>query len=248
MRTLTIAAMILIGSGCVLREVDCAAEPENRFCDVPSTDAGERDGGDRVDAGSDAGGCTECDEAHCVGGRCVACTAVTQADDCPNDLAPVCNEAAGECVQCVESTDCSDPTAPRCDPGTFTCGRCFINDDCAGVPSGFFCEVSSGACVECNAADESECGTNVCDVENRTCTTTPAGMTGLCQSCVSDRQCRPGQVCAPMEFMTTTVGYFCLWRQDATEPGGPMGDCTSVGPYGALGTVNTRSGDTDVNV
>ncbi len=125
------------------------------------------------------------------------------------------------------------------------------SDQCTEDGAGI-CDMSgeSGLCVECNADDETACGDNVCDVAAMTCTETPAEMTGLCGECVSDRQCSPGRVCVPMTYTDldtpeTSVGNFCLWREDADAPvGAPGGSCPSVRPYFPTVEAVTVSGET----
>ncbi len=74
---------------------------------------------------------------------------------------------------------------------------------------------------------------------------TPAAMTGLCQECVSDRQCMPGQGCVPMTFDGAMVGNFCLWRRDSMEPLGPRGSCFSVSAYVREAMTTSLSGVED---
>ncbi len=163
---------------------------------------------------------------------------------------PVCNTETHQCVGCIGSETCGDGT-PHCDTaGTMTCVECLSDAHCttagmAHCDAGHCvpCEdstqctidglglCSAGTCVQCTARDRSACGDNVCDGSTNTCTTRPAHDKGLCQECVADDECMPGQLCVPMTFMDTDVGSFCLWREDATEFGAPNNDCTSVPPY-----------------
>jgi hypothetical protein len=205
----------------------------------------------RTDGGEDAGQdpCADCDDAHCIGDRCVVCTVATQTEDCPNDGFRFCDEGTHECVQCLEHADCSEPLASACNPSTHECGRCMNDSECVGVDGRPICDIAMG-CVQCAPMEEGACGTNVCDVTNRVCTTTGERTGDPCTPCVSDRQCKAGMVCAPMEFMTSEnfVGFFCLWRQEATELGGPMGSCSNIPPYSAVDEVATISGETQVEV
>ena len=184
------------------------------------------------DAGStgDMGPCGDCGDEVCdeVTLSCVAClrdTDCTDGNRCDTDLA---DPSMNRCVACTSDAHCTDPAAAKCDTAAGTCTACDDSTQCEGTGQNV---CSDGTCVQCSEDDESACGENVCDVSAETCTTTPAGMTGLCQPCVSDRQCSPGRVCVPMEFDETPLGSFCLWRQDATEGGGPMGDCLNARPY-----------------
>ena len=182
-----------------------------------------------------------CAEGVCEpsSGSCVACLVD---GDCEGGVCLVdgADPANNACVGCRDDSECTDPDAAHCDAGT--CAPCDDSAQCTEAGAGV---CSAGSCVECDADDESACGSDVCDVAAQTCTDTPAGTTGLCQPCVSDRQCSPGRVCAPMTFEGTDLGHFCLWRQDATEGGGPMGSCLSSRPYAeARADVTTVSGDT----
>lgn len=205
---------------------------------------------------TESGSCVQCLEAsHCdadapvcgADGMCAACTAMSDCSAYPDT--PLCNDGGdGACVACVGHGDCPDAAAAQCDPGSNTCVPCDDSVQCTEAGEGV-CDESgaSGVCVECNADDESACGTDVCHVEAMTCTDTPAGDTGLCSPCVSDRQCMDGQVCAPMDYRDadtplTDLGHFCLWREDASVGGGPDGSCTRVPPYAQAEDVTTLSG------
>jgi hypothetical protein len=164
------------------------------------------------------------------------CEPLTEAE-CEGDT-PICLD--NTCVGCEGDTDCTEPSNGKCDTDTNTCVPCDDSAQCTEDGAGV-CD--AGACVECSADDETVCGTNVCDVSAGTCTDTPAGETGLCQECVSDRQCSPGRVCVPMAFDGTDLGNFCLWRLDATEVGGPNGSCTNSPPYRGSTDITTISGE-----
>ena len=161
--------------------------------------------------------------------RCVPCNA--DADCAARAATPVCDAPRHACVACNADADCTSLTAPECDLAAHTCGPCTADTACAARPGATVC--GGGACVECTSADRSACGPNVCDVTAHACSALPAGATGLCQTCVSDAQCRTGQLCVPMTFDTPArpVGSYCLWRLDASGAGAPNGDCFAVRPY-----------------
>ncbi len=198
---------------------------------------------------------THCDESAPVcgtGGVCGPCTGPTDCSAYPDT--PVCGDSGavdGTCVGCAGDSDCANADAGKCDTATNTCVPCDDSDQCTEDGAGV-CDMSgeSGLCVECNADDETACGDNVCDVTAMTCTETPAEMTGLCGECVSDRQCSPGRVCVPMTYMDldtpeTSIGNFCLWREDADAPvGAPAGSCPGVPPYFRSTEVTSLSGET----
>ncbi len=178
----------------------------------------------------------------CDSGSCAGCTASAQCTGhTPSSGAGLdhCDVTAGSCEACTEHTHCPDAAASQCGADN-TCAPCTTDAHCAGNAAGNVCD--SGTCVQCNADDESACGTNVCDLATSTCTMTPAAMTGLCQECVSDRQCMPGQGCVPMTFDGAMVGNFCLWRRDSMEPGGPRGNCGNTRPYFRPATATSLSG------
>lgn len=201
------------------------------------------------DLGPCSGACTDptpvCDAAT---DTCVECLATT---DC---TAGVCNPATSNCVECVETSDCTDAI---CDPATNTCVECTANtdcpdaaasacvtnvctpcstnDDCTHIGGAGVCD--AGTCVECTGTDYAACGGNVCDSRLKTCTGFAPGSGNLCGECVSDAQCRDGQLCIPMMFDKADgtgpaeVGTFCLWEQASVGANAPNGDCFTVRPY-----------------
>ncbi|HVW25535.1 MAG TPA: hypothetical protein VHC69_09200 [Polyangiaceae bacterium] len=75
----------------------------------------------------------------------------------------------------------------------------------------------------------------VCDSLQRACTTFKAQSAGLCDPCVTDAECVPGELCV-LDTVGSganlkNVGYFCHWKQGDTANGAPS-DCTATGtPY-----------------
>jgi hypothetical protein len=234
-------------------------------------DAGRRDGGGGTsgqptagDAGSDAGEggtsgtsgadggdggaspCGTCPETapHCDGTTCVPCM---QDEHCAEG---VCENR--ECVACRRDADCDDPAAARC--RDTTCVPCTSAAHCSHFASARLCD--DGICVQCTAAESSACGRttggtqHVCDVLARTCTTFARRSAGLCQPCVSDQQCGEGQLCVMQRYDEVgddpdvgpaDVGWFCFWREDATNLGAPNGSCANVRPFFA-----TRTGSVSI--
>jgi len=189
----------------------------------PGADGGPEDGG----PGADGGPCGVCEGTSPVcdaaSGACVECTAE---DEGACEAGESCFSNA--CAQCGDDDDCTDASAARCEGGQ--CVGCDDDAQCASVAGGLgVC--ASGRCVQCTAMDRSACGPNVCDATTNRCTTRPQSSADLCQDCVADAECQPGQLCVPMDFDATAVGRFCLWRQDAAMPPGPGGSCTNVRPY-----------------
>ncbi|MEM6957205.1 MAG: hypothetical protein AAF645_16060, partial [Myxococcota bacterium] len=179
------------------------------------------------------GGTPVCNEGL---GRCAEC-AVT-ADCAARAPRTECSDE-GTCVQCTGNSDCTDPEAPVCGTDGL-CEACTVGsaDDCSGVTGSggetlAVCTDVGGTptCVECTADDESACGDEVCDVQNRTCSGELAGEADLCQPCVSTRQCMEGQVCAQDPRAGEPALFVCLWRQDATGDDAPNGACFDIPPY-----------------
>lgn len=253
-----LAAVALLG-GCPTT-VTCAVGERFEGGVCVSADAGPRDTGVGEDAPvtpdapmDDAGPCGVCAattpfcDTSMATPTCVECLSETDCD-APN-LACV----AGSCEACDGNEDCTTPGASSCDTTSHTCVSCTVDADCDHLTATTVCDTTgvAGVCVECNGDDESACGATVCDVAAMTCTDTPANSAGLCESCISDRQCNAGQVCVAMTWDDpatgaadpVAVGQYCLWRRDATEAGAPMGSCASNGrPYAATDMVTTVSG------
>ncbi len=159
---------------------------------------------------------------------CVACL---ENSDC-SDAMPFCNPEEQSCVECLEDTDCTESDASWCDAGS--CAPCQTNDDCTHLTGTTVCDAEVGQCVECTGTDYENCGTLdgtplVCDSLQRTCTSNKHQAAGLCNACVSDAHCKPGQLCVNETLEGTQLGYRCFWQK---EGGGeaPLG-CSQVPPY-----------------
>ncbi|MBO6940952.1 MAG: hypothetical protein JJ863_38615 [Deltaproteobacteria bacterium] len=200
---------------------------------------------------SDSGSCVTClgdgdcgddvclvDDADSANNECVGCA---DSEDCSGALG-VCDEESNECVGCVMDSDCTEADASACNTDTNMCEGCSSDSQCARFPDTPACDEEGGSCVECTADDETECGSNVCDVRAGTCTDIGERSAGLCVECVSDRQCGVGRVCAPREFDGTDLPAVCLWRRDSMEAGGPDGLCGNTRPYSEGRETTTVSG------
>jgi len=75
-------------------------------------------------------------------------------------LTPVCDEASGNCVECVERNDCTGGVCLN----NNTCVECANNADCASGA----CDIPNNTCVEC--LSNLNCPGGVCDVISKTCT------------------------------------------------------------------------------
>lgn len=208
-----VVLLALLALGCVHREVDCATEPENRFCDRPRDAAvndGDAvvDGGDRDDAGPCGAPCTG-STPHCDEGlsRCVACR---DDDDC-DAAAPHCDRSGADplCIECLASDECADAETPACIAGT--CAPCAADEQCAAHAATPDCDEASGRCVACTRETEAtRCGAFSCSSLTHTCTTTTRGNQDTCDPCEADSECAIGRRCVQHTFMGTDVGYFCF--------------------------------------
>ena len=129
-----------------LSAADCAGiDGDQGMPDVGVEDQGPEDTGVR-DLGRDAGPCgmacgigLRCNEAT---GECVECLSSGQ---CTDDATPVCNTTTGTCVGCVDSTDCTEMARPFC-LGT-ECVGCVTNTDCpVSTP---VCSLATRTCGPC---------------------------------------------------------------------------------------------------
>ena len=196
--------------------------------------------------------CVQClGDGNCAGATPACNTTSHQCVECTNNehcpaSAPLCDAAANHCVECLTSADCTDPAAAACVSGT--CEPCSSHADCAHLAGKTVCKLASdaggdagsdagasaGECVECTGTNYAACqgagNKFVCDSLKHTCSTTAIqGSAGLCQPCVSDAQCAPGQLCAEQLFNGQSVGYFCFYKQGET---GAPADCANGGrPY-----------------
>jgi hypothetical protein len=152
----------------------------------------------------------------------------TESPDC-GGTTPVCKLAPGggtapvnTCVECVENADCQgNPGASLCQNNQ--CVPCVADGDCSFVDSNgivaggtplHVCD--SGACVECNARNRTNCGTNACDSLAKTCSNFPVGSAGPCDTCVSDAQCATNSRCV-QQTVGGTPQYFCYPLQSASN-------------------------------
>lgn len=177
---------------------------------------------------------------------CVECAATT---DCTNGAKPLCDKAAAKCVACLKQSDCTDPTASTCTGGA--CTACTVDADCSNIAGKSVCD--AGTCVQCTAKKFAACGLDsgtplVCDSAKRSCSTNKQQSAGLCQTCVTDAQCKAGQTCVLDKFGSPPkdVGYFCHWKKGDVANGAPA-DCFATGkPYSGT-QVNVASIDGDVS-
>ena len=219
-------------------------------------------GGSEVASSAGAAGTRPCD-GHCkratpvcepVSNECVQCLKST---DC-NVLKPACDTATNSCVECTASTDCEDASKPFCETKAHACVSCLKqadciastasaciagacvactkDEECSNIPGKGVCD--AGTCVQCTGKKFAACGQDsgtplVCDSLKRSCSTSKQQSAGLCETCVSDAQCNPGQMCVLDKFGNPAkdVGYFCHWKKGDPAGGAPT-DCFATGkPY-----------------
>lgn len=175
---------------------------------------------------------------------------------CPLELgcAPeLCDPIAGRCLECRDDDDCGDS---YCEAQTHECVECRSNEDCAEVSASTCvegrCEGCAGdssqcahlagttvcagdQCVQCTGTEYDGCASEsgeafVCDSQSRACSEHVTGSSGLCQQCVSDAQCAPGQLCVLQIFDGAENGHFCLWKKGAGVGHAPD-SCPDARPY-----------------
>ncbi len=208
-----LAAAAFVLSGCTIETIKYRDRPVDdagaTAMDAGMTDSGGRDSG-ALDAGADGGGDGDA-------GPCGVCA--------PGSY---CSATAG-CVSCLTNDQCPSRSAPACTDSA--CQGCRSDADCSRFVDAPACR--AGECVACSATNHGVCdASRACDVRAGTCSSWPTGSSTVCEYCVSDAQCQPGQLCAPSSSLSATYGPVCLWRIDAGLPGAPSGDCDSSAPFG----------------
>ncbi len=190
--------------------------------------------------------CPESDASLCdPTGTCSGCAADEDCDHIQD--ANRCDTENGQCEECLENVHCPDPAAARCDDNS--CGQCVTNEDCAHIDGRGVCG-DDGVCVECTADDYSACdgGSFVCDTRpgqsQFTCSDEEPNGTGFCGECVSDTQCDGGKRCVMTRFGGVDTGYYCLWKEGATNEGAPS-LCPSQGAPFVSRMVDATSVDRD---
>ncbi len=154
-------------------------------------------------------------------GTCVGCT---QSADCAAWAPELgqCDPQGGNCVACTADEHCGDPSAARCDLQSNQCVPCETSESCTGIAGKSVC--FSGSCVECSVQDETPCGVYSCLPDTNTCSETPRGSRGLCESCAADSECVGGagepllSRCVPLQFPDRASGGYCLRRAAAGCP------------------------------
>lgn len=222
-------AASLIVAGCTIETIKYRDRPTEdagtTAMDAGAGDAGVRDAGG-LDTGAtdaatvvdapfvdDAGACGVCPPGQsCFGGSCHECGADS---DCPTRGAPHCYN--GTCSTCADDVSCERfADTPACHGGT---------------------------CTDCSATNHGSCSVNVaCDVRTGRCSSFLTMSSTVCELCVSDAQCQPGQVCAPSSSASAAYGPVCLWRRDAGLPGAPSGDCNGSAPFGVSMHITSLDG------
>jgi hypothetical protein len=191
--------------------------------------------------------CTDSTKPACDTGTnsCVECVGN---GDCKGSTKPLCDTTGAHCVACLKQADCTSPTASACNANV--CTACTTDAECSNIAGKGVCD--AGTCVQCTGKKFAACGQDsgtplVCDSLKRTCTTSKQQSAGLCQTCVTDAQCKAGQICVLDKFGNPAqdVGYFCHWKKGDTANGAPS-DCFATGKPYAGTQVNATSVDGSV--
>ena len=190
-------------------DVGCGEQEPAPICDVLTFECRECRGDDECERRLG-------DLDRCANGRCSLCNPNT-GDGCAESGAnPICDADDVACRRCEGDDECDarlgrnnqcvdgqcrfcDPdehapcdeasNLPICDPDFLSCRVCLEDAECRRRPGGLdFCDVDTGSCVECVAADHAGCDESgdrpFCDPEARTC-----------RACESGDECgaRPGE-------------------------------------------------------
>ena len=220
--------------------------------DGDAADGGDGDvkGDAAMDAANDAspscppcsGSMPACNEATL---SCVVCTAENSGACTDSAHCKVADDASlNSCVECTENAHCTNPAKSVCDTSSHQCKPCQGASDCSHQAATPVCRTSDKLCVAClpGAGNRTKCGDKVCDMVSEsvpTCADTETPRSAdACAPCVSDEQCKVGQVCVKMgwdsddnDSKETDVGWFCQWKQGTDQ--GAKADCTlaAARPY-----------------
>jgi hypothetical protein len=168
---------------------------------------------DLADAGLDAA--LVSDASAGLARQCVECR---NADDC-GSAAPLCLD--GACVQCETDADCTSPTASQCDAATHGCVPCSGVGECEHLSGTTACDIGSGTCVQCTAAESSACEDTACitvpGATRFTCSSQELGNAASCEPCVSDAACATGRACILETFEGEPTEWVCLPKQGDGE-------------------------------
>jgi Cys-rich repeat protein len=206
--------------------------------------------GDRCGCALGSNGLPQLD---CGGGQCIldrerACC--PGMPSCPPGF-PVCNGAAGLCVQCLVNADCgpcSICSGNACQPlARGQQGSCAAGQLCNGSGACLLPECTgAGQCGDCNTCTDFTCiraNQGASCSQNRVCTAT-----AVCVQCIDDRQCSSGQRCnstnntcvAACSANETLIDGVCVPNAPTVDcsnsgstcgrvPCGPTNDITSIG-------------------
>jgi hypothetical protein len=147
--------------------------------------------------------------------RCGAtrsCEPCTSAAECAHiGTGLVCG--SGKCVECASDGDCKDPSRSACS-AEGKCTPCSEASDCAHFSDTKAC--ASGRCVQCTREQRSACAGAVCNALTNQCGTAQPASAELCDACVSDDQCKPGQRCVqPRAGEAGSQDWYCQWQRGA---------------------------------
>lgn len=134
------------------------------------------------------GDCTDTESPFCSpSGACVPCLTDSH---CTDSASPWCDLDANACVQCLTSDHCGTAEASECGADG-SCTLCTQPTSCAHLVDTPQCSGTAAGCVECRPT-EGDCGSYSCSPTTFTCTQTPLGSVGLCESCMNGSECATG--------------------------------------------------------
>lgn len=182
-----------------------------------------------------------------VCGENATCVECEKSEHCQATIGrPICDKSPysakrNTCVQCLTAADCKSAETPVCDTSTDpstnlsrnVCVGCTKSEDCDHNLEGKrVCLTGSGtvggACVQCTKDNADACVSNgihtLCNGQTHACSEKTEKSAGLCNRCVADAECQPGQACVQQAFglnQDLLPEFACLWKKGDTAPGAP---------------------------
>ena len=175
----------------------------------------------------------DCDPGQtCVDGTCTTESACTSNDQCSAPT-PICNTAAGQCVQCMQTGDCGQNETCQ-NNQCVAQGGCTSNDQCSAPTP--ICNTAAGQCVQC--MQSGDCGQNeIC--QNNQCTQTTDPLEAARQRCIDKiNALRATKGRPPLQRWTSAEA--CADGQAASDESsgqahGAFGQCGEHGQNECLG-------------
>jgi hypothetical protein len=173
-------------------------------------------------------------------GRCVQCTSNASC----GGATPVCDTTTNTCVQCTSAANCSGAT-PICGSNN-KCQACVGDGECGALndPARSTC-AASGACVQCTAANSTQCAgtTAVCNTTTNKCvqclaSTSCSGATPICATATNTcRGCSAASDCVTLGI----AGHLACGSSGACVQCTDNTTCSGVTPICATSTNSCRA-------